>query len=336
VFINVDGATSWKKEAIEGSPAPGSDDTAIHDNVNGEINAVAEKAVPVGADMLLAEDSAVSFAKKKVAASNFLNGVDWDKTIEGFVPSNGTDTDHDIDISVGTAYTPTAFVAKLTSALGKQLDEAWAEGGTPGAPAGGNRVETVGSPVTPQTDTWYHLWVIRKDSDGTIDAMFDTSPTGANKPTGWTVMRRIGSVLTDGSSNIIGFSAMEIAGGGLHVLWNDPPHDVDVANNAAPQTPTMSIPPDYRVMVELNIRCQHPDLDRVLYASSPDIPAEGPSFATPPLGQIRTDKATSGQQDELTGTVLVRSNTSSQIRWESNGAGGSVDMATLGWTDPRR
>lgn len=45
------------------------DPDAIHDNVSGEINAVTGKATPVGADLLLIEDSAASFAKKKIAIS---------------------------------------------------------------------------------------------------------------------------------------------------------------------------------------------------------------------------------------------------------------------------
>lgn len=41
------------------------DDTAIHDDVAGEINAIASKATPVSADIVVIEDSAASFAKKK-------------------------------------------------------------------------------------------------------------------------------------------------------------------------------------------------------------------------------------------------------------------------------
>ena len=56
------GAAVWNK--ING------DDDAIHDNVAGEINAITEKATPVGADLVLIEDSADSNNKKKVQISN--------------------------------------------------------------------------------------------------------------------------------------------------------------------------------------------------------------------------------------------------------------------------
>jgi len=51
------------------------DDEAIHDNVVGEINAIAAKATPVDADILLIEDSAASWAKKKVTIVNLLATV---------------------------------------------------------------------------------------------------------------------------------------------------------------------------------------------------------------------------------------------------------------------
>ena len=51
-------------------------DTAIHDNVSAEISAIAEKTSPVGADLLLIEDSAASNAKKKVQVGNLPGGAD--------------------------------------------------------------------------------------------------------------------------------------------------------------------------------------------------------------------------------------------------------------------
>jgi len=52
----------------------GTDTTAIHDNVAGEINAVALKATPIAADVILIEDSADSFNKKKATLTDLLGG----------------------------------------------------------------------------------------------------------------------------------------------------------------------------------------------------------------------------------------------------------------------
>ena len=50
------------------------DADAIHDNVSGEINAVSEKATPIGADLILIEDSADSNSKKRIQISNLPGG----------------------------------------------------------------------------------------------------------------------------------------------------------------------------------------------------------------------------------------------------------------------
>ncbi len=55
---------------------PSTTDTdAIHKSVGGEINSVATKATPVGADVVLIEDSAASFAKKKALLSTLPAGA---------------------------------------------------------------------------------------------------------------------------------------------------------------------------------------------------------------------------------------------------------------------
>lgn len=52
----------------------GADSTAIHDNVSAEISAVAEKATPINADLIIIEDSASANAKKRVQLGNLPGG----------------------------------------------------------------------------------------------------------------------------------------------------------------------------------------------------------------------------------------------------------------------
>jgi hypothetical protein len=58
--------------------AAGADSTAIHDNVASEISAITDKASPVGADMLLIEDSEAANVKKRVSITNLPGGADTD------------------------------------------------------------------------------------------------------------------------------------------------------------------------------------------------------------------------------------------------------------------
>ena len=58
----------WKE--VTGSGGAGSDTDAIHDNIDGEIASVIEKATPVSADIILIEDSADGNSKKRVAVGS--------------------------------------------------------------------------------------------------------------------------------------------------------------------------------------------------------------------------------------------------------------------------
>lgn len=68
-----DNGSTW--DEAEGAGGAGSDTTAIHDNVAGEINAVSEKVTPVDADLLIIEDSADSNNKKKIQIGNLPTGA---------------------------------------------------------------------------------------------------------------------------------------------------------------------------------------------------------------------------------------------------------------------
>ena len=70
-------------DAIGGtiSGADGADGTAIHDDTAGEIAAVALKATPVSADVLLIEDSADSNAKKRITVGSLPVAV-WTRATE--------------------------------------------------------------------------------------------------------------------------------------------------------------------------------------------------------------------------------------------------------------
>jgi len=65
------------------------DTNAIHDNISGEIAAIAEKLTPIGGDFLLIEDSAATNTKKRITIDNlpYLSQAEVDARVQFVVDS---------------------------------------------------------------------------------------------------------------------------------------------------------------------------------------------------------------------------------------------------------
>ena len=249
--------------------------------------------------------------------------------ISGLAVANDSDAAHDINFPVGECADSTNVqMLHVDTALVKQIDANWAAGtGAGGFPSG----------LTLSADTWYYLFVIG-NVDGTVDAGFDTSATAANLLTdaggsGYTLYRRVGSVLTDGSSNIIAFTATEIAGGGLLVEWTDPPLDLDSsAIGTSATTVALTTPTGYKTMARLNAITANAGGSVVATIRSAGNQDEAPSATAAPLGNLA---AASGGVALAEG-VEVLTDTSAQVFVRASIASTVVRIATLGWTDYRR
>lgn len=230
--------------------------------------------------------------------------------------NNATDGDHDIDIAAGEARNAdNDGDLTLAAALTKQIDVNWASGNNAGGfPSG----------LTLSADTWYHVFIV-DDSNGDVDAGFDTSLTAANllTDTGGSKYRRIGSVLTDGSSNILAFHQ-----NGDEFWWGAPILD---ENTNAPGTTavlvTLSVPTGIRVKAFANARIG----DTHVYYSSPDVDDLAPSSSAAPLS---IGESTGGTTTDVAHWIAVWTNTSAQIRRRHHGNTQSL-IATLGWLDRR-
>lgn len=161
----------------------------------------ADLVLPGGVDITAAAGDVFLFEEYATGDWRLIGRLLGSESLEAALPpghkqglelSNNTlDPTNDVDIAPGSARdgADTANM-KLTSTLTKQLDVAWAEGNDQGGLFTG----------TKQPDTWYDVFLIKKDVGGTIDVGFDTSPTAANRPAGWTAFLLIGSVLTDSTA----------------------------------------------------------------------------------------------------------------------------------------
>ncbi len=248
--------------------------------------------------------------------STFIMGSNY---FSGLGLSNAADTDHDITIAAGTRRDSTgAYDLTLASPLTKQIDAAWAAGNN----AGGLFSGAVAS------NTGYHVFIIRKDADGSIDAGFDTSVTAANIPAGYTAYWRCGSVWTDGSANIRPFLQV-----GDEVFYKSPTLDVNDTYTTTDRTlAAIPTPPGIKCKVLMNVRWSGSGSGEHFgpYIYDPDLADLAPSALSAPLASIGYYNVT-----VIYGQCQCFTNTSNQIAYRCDEAGRALRIVTLGYVDRR-
>ena len=230
--------------------------------------------------------------------------------------NNSTDAVNDIDIAVGAAMDDgNAVMTVLSSAITKRLDASWAVGTN----QGGLDTGTIGNNV-------YHMWLIRRPDTGVVDALFSLSATAPTMPTNYTQKRRIGSVIRSGAT-ILAFKQV-----GDEFLLATPILDINVTNpGTAAVTRTLTVPTGVVVVSRLNVLVDATTSGNiVVYLSSLDTNDVAASATAAPLGQLNTTTSATWSHDA--GMVLIRTNTSAQIRSRQSvsGASDAFRIATLG------
>lgn len=245
--------------------------------------------------------------------------------LAGYGTSIGTDTAHDIDIAVGECRDSTNGVDMvLASALTKQIDATWASG----TAAGG----LSSSLTAPANDTWYHVHAIIVA--GAVDIGFDTSVTAANLGTDHsaTSFRRIGSVRTNGSANIIAYVQ---TGDGF--IWDLAVGDWDEANpGTSAVTRTLKVPTGVVVYPLLSVYLEDDSAAgdvAVLITSldQTDSAPDGTDFFTMYLNN------TAGGMSDTVVVSHVTTNISAQIRSRISLSQADITLQgiTHGWIDRR-
>ena len=172
------------------------------------------------------------------AVLSFATGSLPKNHVDGLILSNDTDADHDINVTAGQARDKAdANDMVLASEQTKRLDASWATGND----AGG-----LSSSLTIANTTWYHCFIMEVSS--TVEIGFDTSVTAANliEDHSASKVRLVGSVLTNGSANILAFTQVSD-----EVAWDSAPTDYSVATTIVDTEQTFSIPLGYSVIARV-------------------------------------------------------------------------------------
>ncbi len=198
----------------------------------------------------------------------------------------------------------------LTSAYTKTTS-AW----TLGSGNGGLDTSTIAS------NTWYHVFLIKRADTGVVDVLFSLSATAPTMPTNYTLKRRIGSMKTNGSSQWTKFTQV-----GDTFIWDTSVLDY---NNGAQTSvsrtlTTLSVPTGFNVTA--TFRASISATTQTLRIASP---LESDVAVTAANCSLVT--ATSTAAD-----FRIVTNTSAQIGHRAAGASAAgLNIDTYGWIDQR-
>lgn len=247
--------------------------------------------------------------------------------IAGLEMSNGTDATNDINISTGSAKSSDDDQdITVATAIGKQIDQPWAAGGTTGAPTGG-----FPSGITLTNNTWYRMFLIAK-TDGTVGAGFDTSSTAANllaDATGYTKYRHIGWIRRGTATNLAFFQ------NGSEFEFDTPIADYSAATMAATtELKTLTVPAGSEALFSANCRRGSSSGSSFwrFYQSAMTSAAASSANA-----DLTSGVSVGGTWEySASGRLSVVTDGSSQIKLSCNttGADSSFYINTRGWIDP--
>ncbi len=233
--------------------------------------------------------------------------------------NNGTDPTNDIDIAAGVACADDqSNVIYLSSSITKRLDAAWAVG------SGNGGLDTGAI-----ANTTYHVWLIRRSDTGVVDALFSTSATSPTMPANYDSKRRIGSIIR-ASAAIRTFD-----NDGDYFILKSGVLDVATTNpGTSAVTSTLTVPAGVRVSAIMNVHITASSAASRVWVSDLAMTDTAPSS-----GASAPGSSTGGNsaQDGRVGPVMVRTNTSAQVRYrvDSSDASTTVRINTLGWMDDR-
>lgn len=242
--------------------------------------------------------------------------------IAGLEMSNGTDATNDINISTGSAKSSDGDQdITVATAIGKQIDQPWAAGGTTGAPTGG-----FPSGITLTNNTWYRMFLIAK-TDGTVGAGFDTSDTAANllaDATGYTKYRHVGWIRRGTAANLAFFQ------NGNQFDFDTPIADYSAATLAATtESKTLTVPKSTIANISFRGDSGSGVAYYRLYQTSMT------SAAASSSNMDFVAYVSGSPEFDASGRAAVVADSSSQIKVSASSTGANCPFSinTRGWTD---
>ncbi len=235
--------------------------------------------------------------------------------------NNVADAANDIDIAAGiTVDNTTGAIIRLTSALTKQLDVAWAAGTAHG-----------GLDTGAVANGTYHVWAIHNPTSAAVDVLFSLSASAPTMPSGYTNKRRIGSIVRSGGS-LLAFHQY-----GDRFYWDTLASDIAATSpGTAAVTGTLTLPLGVKniAMLAVHLFDATPATPNRILVTSLDQADLAPSDGN--KATVNTwDGGGAGAVSSSYAEVMT--NTSAQFRYRLAVSAADITayISTLGWIDTR-
>ena len=220
--------------------------------------------------------------------------------------------------------------ADSTNAAMMALAAAYTKTGSAWAVGSGNGGIDTGAIAN---STWYHVYLIKRVDTGVVDVIFSTNATSPALPTNYTLFRRIGSMLTNGSAQWVAFTQ-----DGDLFQWVAPVADINASNpGTAAVTRTLTVPLGLNVMANVQFAVVNTGSAGGAWAYLSDLATNDVAPTGGGVSDLSYASNVNGGVIGSYGRVSVRTNTSKQVRSRVSYSDGNVSVTinTLGWTDSR-
>lgn len=277
-------------------------------------------ATPAGSGDMVSTNNLSDVASQNTAFNNLHSGL-LQNFLSGLgLANNGIDATNDIDISIGVAMDSTnAALMKLSSALTKQLDAAWAVGTNAGGRMSAAAI----------ANTTYFVWLIQRSDTGVVDVGFDVSASAPTMPANYDRKRRIGAIVRTGAA-IKAF----VQDGDL-IAWVAPVLDINATNpGTAAVTRTLTVPVGIRLRAVITVGINSTNLGTAGLITDLSVNDTTPSST---INNFFAAAISAGVPNLAGAPMQVYTNTSGQVRSRisASDANSILNIATHGYIDTR-
>jgi hypothetical protein len=200
-----------------------------------------------------------------------------------------------LDIAIGGATSDDGSTAMIISTPWIKAVSA------PFATGNGLSFGAVGPSTTWGPNAWFHVFLIYNPSGLNSDIMVSSNATSPTLPSGYTKKRRIGSIRTNASSQIIGFTQIgDHFSWAVQQTWDAGANNIGLGTFSSPTTISLTqVPPGVRVVAIINAYAQGGSWAA---ASWVDVESIGAASGTPTLVVANAGQSGGTQYQVMTNT----------------------------------